>query len=82
MALKIKITIHYINDIVSPVIVILPSLASSPRMRFKSASLISAHLLSLLRSIRLPLLVRIQRIRSLGDCEESVISRIATILFS
>jgi hypothetical protein len=43
MALKLKIMIHYINDITSPVILILPSWASSPRMRFKSASLIPAH---------------------------------------
>jgi hypothetical protein len=28
MALKLKITIHYINDIISPVILIRPSLAS------------------------------------------------------
>jgi hypothetical protein len=43
MALKLKITIHYINDITSPVILILPSLASSPRIRSKSASLTPMH---------------------------------------
>ena len=69
MILKLKITIRYNNDITSPVILILPSLASSPRMRFKSASLIPAHLLSLLRSIFSPLLESIQRIRSLVDCD-------------
>jgi len=31
MALKIKITIHYIKVIISPVILILPSLASSSK---------------------------------------------------
>jgi len=67
MALKIKIKIYYINDITSPVILILPSPASSPRIRFNSASLIPAHLLSLLLSIFPPLLVRIHKTRSLGD---------------
>jgi|WetSurMetagenome_2_1015567.scaffolds.fasta_scaffold02388_3 hypothetical protein len=43
--LKLKIMIYYINDTTSPVILILPSLASSPRMRFKSASLIPVHFL-------------------------------------
>lgn len=62
--LKLKITIHYINDMVSPVILILPSLPSSPRMAFRPASLIPAHLLSLLRSIFPPLLERIHKIRS------------------
>jgi len=32
MALKIKIAIYYIKDIISPVILILPSLTSSPRI--------------------------------------------------
>jgi hypothetical protein len=44
MPLKLKITIHYIIDMVSPVILILPSLACSPKMRFKSASFIPARL--------------------------------------
>ena len=52
---------------------ILPSLASSPRIGSRSAYLIPAYLLSLLRPIFLPLLVRIQRIRSRGDCEEPII---------
>ncbi len=69
MALKIKITIHYINEITSPVILILPSLARSPRMRFKSASLIPAHLLSLLLSILQPLFVRIHKTRYIRPCK-------------
>ncbi len=67
MALKIKITIHYINDTTLPVILILPSLASSPRIGVKSAGLIPAHILSLLLSILPLLLARIQRMRSRGD---------------
>lgn len=69
MALKIKITIHYINEITSPVILILFSRSSSPRIRFKSASFIPAHRLSLLLSIFPPLLESIHKIRSLGDCD-------------
>jgi len=61
MAFKIKITIHYINDITSPVILILFLHSSSLRIRFKSASLIPVHFLSLLLSIFQPLLVRIQK---------------------
>jgi len=34
MALKLKIKLHYINDMTSPVILILPSPASSPSMRW------------------------------------------------
>jgi hypothetical protein len=68
MALKLKISIQYINDIASPNIRILPSLASSPRVESRSASFIPAHLRSLLCSIFPPLLVSIQRIRSRGDC--------------
>jgi len=60
IALKIKITIHYINDTAPSVILILPSLASSQRMGYWSASSIPAHLLSLLRSILPPLLVSIR----------------------
>lgn len=47
----------YINDIVSPDILIFFSRASSPRTRFKSASFIPAHLRSLLLSI-LPSLLK------------------------
>jgi hypothetical protein len=81
IVLKIKITIHYINEITSPVNLILPSLASSLRIRFKSASLIPAHHLSLLLYIRSPLLVRIHKERSLGNYNGSflIISRFATI---
>ena len=67
--MSVKITIHYNIDTISPVILILPSLASTPRMRFKSASLIPVHLLNLLLSILPPLLERIHKIRSLGDCD-------------
>ena len=73
-ALKIKITIRYNNDTTSPDILILPSLASSPRIRFKSASLIPAHLRNLLRSIFPLLLERIHKIRSLGDCGPVILS--------
>lgn len=76
--LKNKIKTFYIKIILSPVILILPSLTSSPRIRFKSASLIPAHLLSLLLSIWPPRLERIHKIRSLGDCGEMVISRIVS----
>jgi|GEM_PF-3434126 len=69
MALKLKITVPYIIDTISSVILILPSLTSSPRMMFKSAIFIPAHLLSLLLSILLPLLDSIHKIRSLGVCD-------------
>jgi hypothetical protein len=55
------------------------SLASSPRMASRSASFIPVYLLSLLRSILLPLLVSIQRIRSRGDCEPPDLSVISAL---
>jgi hypothetical protein len=39
MALKIKITIQYINDIISSIILILPSLASSPKYQVQVCKL-------------------------------------------
>ena len=54
MALKLKIMIRYINIMVSPSILTFFSPASSPRMRFRSASLIPAHLLSLVSFPELP----------------------------
>ena len=74
MALKIKIAIHYINDTTSQVILIFLSIDSSMRIGSSWAYLIPAHLLSLLRSIWPPLLVRIHRIRSLGDCGLFILS--------
>ena len=74
LVLKLKISVLYINDIASSDILIRPSLASSPRTKFKSASFTPVHLLSLLRSILPPLLVRIQRIRSRGDCGPVILS--------
>ena len=68
MALKLKITIHYIKDIISPVILILPSLASSPRIGSRSASFMPKRRLKVLRSIFPPLLERIHKIRSRGVC--------------
>jgi len=62
MVLKIKITIPYINDIASPDILILPSLASSARIGSRSVSFIPVHLLSLLRSVLPPLLESIHKI--------------------
>ena len=68
MALKIKIKIHYIKDIISPVILILPSLASSPSIGSRSASLMPTRRLKVLRSILPPLFDSIHKIRSMGDC--------------
>jgi len=69
IALKLKIAIHYINDITSPVILIFLSMDSSMRIGSSWAYLIPAHLLSLLLSILPPLFVSIHKIRSRGDCE-------------
>jgi hypothetical protein len=55
-------------------ILILPPFTSSSRIGFRSAYLIPVAALNLLRSILPPLLARIQRIRSRGDCERLVIS--------
>ena len=73
MALKIKITIHYIIDTTSPVILIFLSMDSSMRIGSSRAYLIPVHLLKRLRSILPPLLASIHKTRSLGDCEELVI---------
>ena len=69
MALKLKIAIRYNNVIVSPDILILLSMDSSLRIWSSWAYLIPAHRLSLLLSIRPPLLESIHKIRSLGDCD-------------
>jgi len=74
---------HHFNDTESsclPVaILILLSLASSSRMGFSNAYLIPVRALNLLRSIFPPLLTSIQRIRSRGDCERLVISRLPPV---
>ena len=67
MAIKLKITSHYINDITSPVILILPFLANSSRIGSRSASLMLTRRLKLLRFIFPLLLESIQRIRSCCD---------------
>jgi hypothetical protein len=76
MALKIKISIQYINEIASPDIRIFPSRASSARMAPRSASRIPAYLLNLLRSIFPPLLVSIQRTRYRVDCDGPILSHL------
>jgi hypothetical protein len=67
--LKLKLTIHFNNVIISPNLLILPSLASSARIGSRSVYLIPVHSFNLLRSIFSPWLVSIQKIRSHGDCE-------------
>ncbi len=69
IALKIKITVLYINDTTSPVILIFLSMDSSMRIGSSWAYLIPEHLRSLLRSILPPLLLSIHKMRSLGDCD-------------
>ena len=64
----------YFKFTISPEILIRPSRASSSRTRFKSASFSPELLLSLLLSILPPLLMSIQRIRSLGHCVGQVIT--------
>ena len=76
--LKLKMAIHYINIIVSSDIRILSFLASSLRIGSRSTYFIAILRLNWLRSNFPPLLANIHRIRSRGDCDELVISRIAT----
>jgi len=81
MAIKLKITIHFNNVIISPNLLILPSLASSARIGSRSVYRIPVHSFNLLRSIFPSWLASSKRMRSRGDCEWpdlSIISRTAT----
>jgi hypothetical protein len=77
MALKHKLTIHFNNVIISPNLLILPSLASSARIGSRSVYLIPMHSFNLLRSIFSPWLASSKRMRSRGDCEPPDLSVIS-----